>query len=78
MSLAPHVLRGTRFGSPNKAPLVEDMLWSTLTDEYVGCGMGMTAENLAVKYDISREEQDAFAVKSQEKAIQARDSGTIC
>ncbi len=75
MSLAPHVLRGTRFGSPNKAPLVEDMLWSTLTDEYVGCGMGMTAENLAVKYDISREEQDAFAVKSQEKAIQARDSG---
>ena len=75
MSLAPHVLRGTRFGSPNKAPLVEDMLWSTLTDEYVGCGMGMTAENIAVKYDISREEQDAFAVKSQEKAIQARDSG---
>lgn len=75
MSLAPHVLRGTRFGSPNKAPLVEDMLWDTLTDSYVGCGMGMTAENLAVKYDISREEQDAFAVTSQERAIQARDSG---
>ena len=75
MSLAPHVLRGTRFGSPNKAPLVEDMLWDTLTDTYVGCGMGMTAENLAVQYDISREEQDAFAIQSQERAIQARDSG---
>lgn len=75
MSLAPHVLRGTRFGSPNKAPLVEDMLWDTLTDRYVGCGMGMTAENLAVKYDISREEQDAFAVVSQERAVQARDNG---
>lgn len=75
MSLAPHVLRGTRFGSPNKAPLVDDMLWDTLTDKYVGCGMGMTAENLAVQYDISREEQDAFAVQSQERAIEARDSG---
>ena len=75
MSLAPHVLRGTRFGSPNKAPLVDDMLWDTLTDQYVGCGMGMTAENLAVQYTISREEQDAFAVQSQQKAIQARDSG---
>lgn len=75
MSLAPHVLRGTRFGSPNKAPQVDDMLWDTLTDRYVGCGMGMTAENLAVKYDISREEQDAFAVVSQKRAVQARDSG---
>jgi acetyl-CoA acetyltransferase family protein len=75
MSLAPHVLRGTRFGSPNKAPLVDDMLWDTLTDKYVGCGMGMTAENLAVQYDISREEQDAFAVQSQERAIKARDDG---
>lgn len=75
MSLAPHVLRGTRFGSPNKAPKVDDMLWETLTDNYIGCGMGMTAENLAEKYSISREEQDQFSVESQEKAIAARDSG---
>ncbi|MEH7457318.1 acetyl-CoA C-acetyltransferase [Bacillus sp. JJ1127] len=75
MSLSPHVLRGTRFGSPNKAPKVDDMLWETLTDNYVGCGMGMTAENLAEKYSISREEQDQFSVESQEKAIAARDSG---
>ncbi|MED4911614.1 acetyl-CoA C-acetyltransferase [Brevibacillus centrosporus] len=75
MSLSPHVLRGTRFGSPNKAPIVDDMLWGTLTDSYIGCGMGITAENLAVKYSISRKEQDQFSLKSHEKAFAARVSG---
>jgi len=75
MSLAPHVLRGTRFGSPNKAPVVDDMLWGSLIDQYAGCGMGMTAENLSEKFNISREEQDEFAVRSQEKASKARDNG---
>ena len=75
MSLAPQVLKGTRFGSPNKAPVVEDMLWGTLVDKYIGCGMGMTAENLSEKYNISREEQDEFAIDSQKKASEARDSG---
>ena len=75
MSLAPQVLKGTRFGSPNKAPVVEDMLWGTLVDKYIGYGMGMTAENLSEKYNISREEQDEFAIDSQKKASEARDSG---
>ena len=75
MSLAPHVLRGTRFGSPNKAPVVDDMLFGSLIDQYTGCGMGMTAENLSEKLNITREEQDEFAVQSQEKASKARDSG---
>lgn len=75
MSQSPHVLRSTRFGSPMKAPQVDDMLWGTLTDEYVGCGMGMTAENLADQYNISREEQDRFAVESHKRAAQARESG---
>jgi len=75
MSLAPHVLRGTRFGSPNRAPVVDDMLWEALTDHYVGCGMGITAENLAVRYGISREEQDVFAASSQTKAANARRAG---
>lgn len=75
MSLAPHVLRGTRFGSPNKAPIVDDMLWNTLTDNYIGCGMGKTAENLSEQYNISREEQDEFSVQSQGKATKARESG---
>ncbi|MCH6264457.1 MULTISPECIES: acetyl-CoA C-acetyltransferase [Neobacillus] len=75
MSLAPQILKGTRFGSPGKAPVVVDMLWETLIDQYVGCGMGMTAENLSEKYNISREEQDQFAVNSQQKAGKARDNG---
>lgn len=75
MSQSPHVLRGTRFGSPNGAPVIDDMLWSTLTDQYVDCGMGMTAENLAEKYAISREEQDQFALSSHQKATEAIQSG---
>jgi len=75
MSRAPHVLRGTRFSNPNKAPIIDDMLWGTLTDEYIGCGMGITAENLAKKYEISREEQDAFSVQSHLKATRAIETG---
>ncbi len=75
MSQAPQVLRGTRFGSPNQAPVVEDMLWATLYDEVAGCGMGMTAENLAEKYGISREQQDEFSYNSHKRAAEARRSG---
>lgn len=75
MSRAPHVLRGTRFSNPNKAPVIDDMLWGTLTDEYIGCGMGITAENLAKKYEISREEQEEFSVQSHLKATHAIESG---
>lgn len=75
MSRAPHALRGARFSHPNKAPIVEDMLWGTLTDEYIGCGMGITAENLAKKYNISREQQDEFSVQSHVKASKAMESG---
>ena len=75
MSQSPHVLRGTRFGSPNGAPPIDDMLWSTLTDEYIGCGMGITAENLSEKYTITREEQDEFSLNSHLKAAAARQSG---
>lgn len=75
MSQAPHVLQGTRFGSPNKAPNIIDMLWSTLHDNVAGCGMGMTAENLVVKYSISRKEQDLFAYESHKRAATAQKSG---
>lgn len=75
MSQAPHVLRNTRFGSAGGPPPVDDMLWETLTDQYIGCGMGITAENLAEQYSISREEQDAYAVASHQKASEASRSG---
>lgn len=75
MSLAPHVLKNTRFGTGLSAPQVVDMLWATLTDEYIGCGMGITAENLAKKYNITREMQDQFALESVQKASHAAGSG---
>ncbi|WP_027416135.1 acetyl-CoA C-acetyltransferase [Aneurinibacillus terranovensis] len=75
MSQAPHVLRNVRFGTGLKSPEVDDMLWATLTDEYLGCGMGMTAENLSEKYEISREAQDQFALESQQRASKAQCEG---
>lgn len=52
-----------------------DMLQATLFDEYTGTGMGITAENLAEQYQISREEQDQFALLSQQRATRARENG---
>ncbi|MGE7767046.1 acetyl-CoA C-acetyltransferase [Peribacillus sp. NPDC096540] len=75
MSQSPHVLRNVRFGTGLKSPEMDDMLWATLTDEYVGCGMGMTAENLANQYKIGREAQDQFALESQNKAARAQQEG---
>jgi acetyl-CoA acyltransferase 2 len=75
MSQAPHVIRDTRFGTGLKTPEIDDMLTLTLQDQYTGCGMGITAENLADQYEISREEQDQFALLSQQRATAARESG---
>jgi len=68
MSLAPHVIRGARWGYAfGKAPPLEDLLWSCLTDEYAGCAMGITAENVAEKYGISRAACDEYALSSQQR-----------
>ncbi|MYL40166.1 thiolase family protein [Virgibacillus salexigens] len=75
MSLAPYALRGSRFGTKLGTPKMDDMLWAALTDEYIGAGMGVTAENLAKKYDISREAQDAYAYESHRRAAEARNRG---
>lgn len=75
MSQAPHVLRDTRFGTGLKTPEIDDMLTLTLQDQYTGCGMGITAENLAEQYEISREEQDKFSVLSQQRATAAKEAG---
>lgn len=75
MSQAPYALKGSRFGTKLGTPKIDDMLWAALTDEYVGAGMGMTAENLAEKYNISREEQDEYSFISHQRAAKARDSG---
>ena len=75
MSLAPHAqnLRGG-FKMGN-ASLVDTMVHDGLTDVFNAYHMGITAENLAEKYQITREEQDVFAVGSQNRAEAARSSG---
>jgi acetyl-CoA C-acetyltransferase len=77
MSQSPHVLRGARFGTGLNTPELDDMLWATLTDEYLGCGMGMTAENLSESYQISREDQDQLALNSQQRAAAAQKNGRL-
>jgi acetyl-CoA acyltransferase 2 len=76
MSQAPHVVRGARKGfSLGQAVAFEDSLWTALTDSYGNTPMAITAENLAKKYQVSREECDAFALASQERALAAQSSG---
>ena len=75
MTQAPFVIRGARTGLALGEHPLEDYLWEALTDSYVNCGMAITAENLAEKYDISREQIDAYALRSQEEARKAQQSG---
>ncbi|HVR38818.1 MAG TPA: acetyl-CoA C-acetyltransferase [Thermoanaerobaculia bacterium] len=73
MSQAPHVMRGARKGWKLGQATVEDSLMVALLDTYCGLYMAQTAENLARKYDISREEQDRFALRSQKCATESQD-----
>lgn len=76
MSLAPHLLMGSRDGfRMGDAKLVDSMIYDALTDAYNHYHMGNTAENVAEKYAISREMQDALALASQNKAEAAQKAG---
>jgi acetyl-CoA C-acetyltransferase len=75
MSQVPHVVRGARWGLPLGKALMEDYLWEALYDPYGKCSMAITAENLAEKYEISRDEIDQFAVNSHMKALEAMEKG---
>ncbi|MHC0035409.1 acetyl-CoA C-acetyltransferase [Pseudoneobacillus sp. C159] len=78
MSMAPYANFNSRFSKSKYGPIsYEDMLLSTLTDEYAGSGMGITAEKLATIYSISRQEQDEFSLLSQQRAANARKNGTF-
>jgi acetyl-CoA C-acetyltransferase/acetyl-CoA acyltransferase 2 len=78
MSQAPHVLRGGREGFAfGKAPALEDSLWSALTDSYCNAPMAITAENLATKYGITREQCDAYALRSQQRWAAAQEAGAF-
>ncbi|HXG93407.1 MAG TPA: acetyl-CoA C-acetyltransferase [Blastocatellia bacterium] len=75
MSQAPHVIRGARWGLRLGEGKLEDSLMVSLMDSYCGYYMAQTAENLARKYDITREEQDEFALTSQKRAAAAWEAG---
>lgn len=76
MSRAPYVLNNARFGSRmGNDTMVDTMIQDALTDAFHDYHMGITAENVAEKYGITREEQDAFAASSQNKAEKAMAEG---
>jgi acetyl-CoA acyltransferase 2 len=77
MSQVPHILRGLRSGLKLGQGKLEDWLWEGLNDPYAGCSMAITAENCAAKYGITREQSDAYALRSQQLAHQAWTSGAL-
>ncbi|TZE82806.1 acetyl-CoA C-acetyltransferase [Calorimonas adulescens] len=76
MSRAPYLLNDARWGyRMNDGKLVDEMVYDGLTDVFNQYLMGITAENVAVKYNITREDQDRFALESQQKAERAQKEG---
>lgn len=75
MSMTPYLLRGARFGMRMGDGSAVDMMGEVLTDCRGNIPMGVTAENLANRYGISREEQDDFSVLSHGRAAQAKSNG---
>ena len=76
MSMSPHVLMGSRDGQRmGDWKMIDSMITDGLWDVYNQYHMGITAENVAKKYEISRAAQDALALASQQKAAAAQDAG---
>ena len=78
MSQAPHIVRGARWGGLRLGPAADgfqDLLWEALLDSHCGLTMAQTAEELADRYDVTREEADRVAVNSQRRAKAAWDAG---
>jgi acetyl-CoA C-acetyltransferase len=76
MSRAPYLLEKARFGyRMGDGQLVDEMLHDGLLDAFSGVHMGITAENICTECSVNRQEMDQFAVESQQRAIQAIESG---
>lgn len=76
MSLSPHLLPSSRTGQRmGDGKLIDSMVHDGLWDAFNNYHMGITAENLAERYDLSRQQQDAFALASQQKAVAAQTAG---
>ncbi len=77
MSLAPHIIRNSRTGIGLFQNTMEDSLQNALSDQQANIAMGITAENLAEKYDLHRGVVDEFAALSQARATEAWESGRL-
>ncbi|MGA2464979.1 MAG: thiolase family protein [Thermodesulfobacteriota bacterium] len=75
MSNAPYIMETARWGQRLRHTQVIDLFWKGMQEYPVGGGMGMAAERLAEKYHISREEQDALALSSHQRAVRAIQEG---
>ena len=75
MSNIPYIIKKARWGLKLRHAELTDALWEGLTDPIAGQIMGRTAENLVERYEISREEQDEYAVNSHKKAFRATRMG---
>ncbi len=77
MSNVPHVIPGMRWGSKLGGPVIEDWVFDGLYDPVGDCTMADTAENIAEKYGITREESDRHALSSHERALAAIEKGYL-
>src|SRR5438477_10001144 len=77
MSQAPHVIRGARSGFALGQGKLEDSLMVALLDTYCNTPMAGTAANLARKFEIPREDQDQYALRSQQQAARAQEQGVF-
>lgn len=75
MSTAPHMVFNARYGQKYGHMELRDSMWDSLTNLGVGPAMGITAENVADEYDVTREQMDAYALRSQQRAVAAIDAG---
>lgn len=72
MSQVPYIIKGARFGLKMQNHIITDALWDGLFDPNIKQMMGRTAENVAQKWGITREEQDEYSVRSHQKALDAQ------
>lgn len=77
MSMVPHLVYGSRFGTKYGSLKTVDMLLDALTDQYAQTPMGITAENLAEKFQVTREQCDTFSYNSHARATQAYKDGLL-
>lgn len=75
MSTAPHMVFQARYGQKFGHMELRDSMWDSLTNLGVGPSMGITAENVAQRYGVSREDMDRYALQSQQRAVAAMDGG---